>query len=86
MATVIFLHAHPDDGNPFGSLESEISLMVDVRAWAARKKESVRCHASQVTDSSFFLSMPDEAFVESFGWEWFIRPGDASPMREGFIV
>jgi hypothetical protein len=30
--------------------------------------------------------MPDEAFVESFGWEWFIRPGDASPMREGFIV
>ena len=75
-----------DDGNPFGSLESEISLMVDVRAWAARKKESVTCHASQVTDSSFFLSMPDEAFVESFGWEWFIRPGDTSPMREGFIV
>lgn len=75
-----------DDGNPFGSLESEISLMVDVRAHAARKKESVKCHASQVTDSSFFLSMPDDAFVDAFGWEWFIKPGDASPMREGFIV
>ena len=75
-----------DDGNPFGSLESEISLMVDVRQYAARKKESVKCHASQVTDSSFFLSMPEDAFVESFGWEWFITPGDSAPMREGFIV
>ncbi|MEY3691568.1 MAG: hypothetical protein RJB57_1224, partial [Actinomycetota bacterium] len=75
-----------DDGNPFGSLESEISLMVDVREFAATKRASVRCHASQVTDSSFFLNMPDEQFVDSFGWEWFIKPGDGSPMREGFIV
>lgn len=75
-----------DDGNPFGSLEHEISLMVDVRSYAARKRESVRCHASQVTDSSFFLNMPDDQFAESFGWEWFIRPGDPAPMREGFIV
>ena len=75
-----------DDGNPFGSLENEISLMVDVRSYAARKRESVRCHASQVTDSSFFLNMPDDQFAESFGWEWFIRPGDPAPMREGFIV
>lgn len=75
-----------DDGNPFGSLESEISLMVDVREFAATKRASVRCHASQVTDSSFFMNMPDEQFVDSFGWEWFISPGDPSPMREGFIV
>ena len=75
-----------DDGNPFGSLESEISFMVDVRGYAAQKKESVKCHASQVTDSSFFLSMPEEAFIDAFGWEWFIRPGDDAPMREGFIV
>ena len=75
-----------DDGNPFGSLESEITLMVDVREWAATKRESVRCHASQVTDSSFFLSMDESQFSDAFGWEWFIRPGDPSPMREGFIV
>lgn len=75
-----------DDGNPFGSLESEINLMVDVRAWAARKRESVRCHASQVTDSGFFMSMDEAQFTEAFGWEWYIRPGDDSPMREGFIV
>lgn len=75
-----------DDGNPFGSLESEISIMVDVREFALRKRESVQCHASQVTDSSFFLRMPVEGFVESFGWEWFIEPGSDRPMREGFIV
>ncbi len=75
-----------DDGNPFGSLESEISIMVDVREFALRKRESVQCHASQVTDSSFFLRMPVEGFVEAFGWEWFIDPSSDLPMREGFIV
>lgn len=75
-----------DDGNPFGSLESEITLMVDVREWAMTKRESVKCHASQVTDSSFFMSMPMDQFVDAFGWEWYIKPGDSSPMREGFIV
>ena len=75
-----------DDGNPFGSLESEISLMVDVRDFALQKRESVKCHASQVTDSSFFLKMPEEGFVDAFGWEWFIDPQSDAPMREGFIV
>ena len=75
-----------DDGNPFGSLESEINLMVDVRDLAMTKRESVKCHASQVTDSSFFMSMPMDQFVDAFGWEWYIKPGDDSPMREGFIV
>ena len=29
----------------------------------ARKRTSLRCHRSQVTDTSFFLEMPDEAFA-----------------------
>jgi hypothetical protein len=36
----------------------------------------MRAHASQIPESSFFLTMPDEAFREAFGWEWFIRRGD----------
>ena len=39
----------------------------------------MRAHASQIADTSFFLSMSDEAFEQGFGYEWFIRhgvPGD----------
>ena len=75
-----------DDGNPMGSTEDEISLKVDVRAFAAKKREAMRCHASQLTDTSFFLSMDEERFVEAFGHEWFIEPGSDAPMKEGWIL
>ena len=74
-----------DDGNPMGSLESEISLQVDVSAHVMKKREAVRCHASQVSDSSFFISMPEDRFAWMFGTEWFITPGDPAPMREGWL-
>jgi LmbE family N-acetylglucosaminyl deacetylase len=74
-----------DDGNPMGTLETEISLAVDVTGYIAAKRESMRCHASQITDTSFFLQMPDEAFAAAFGTEWFIEPGVAGPPRTGWI-
>jgi LmbE family N-acetylglucosaminyl deacetylase len=62
-----------DDGNPMGTPETELTLGVDVREWAARKRASISAHRSQVTDSGFFLQMPDDAFAEAFGTEWFIE-------------
>lgn len=75
-----------DDGNPMGSTEEEISLKVDVRSFAAKKREAMRCHSSQLTDTSFFLSMDEERFVEAFGYEWFIDPDSDEPIREGWIL
>lgn len=74
-----------DDGNPFGTPESELSLRVDVMPWVQRKRESIRCHRSQITDAGFFSNMPDEQFAMAFGHEWFIRPGDPTPLREGWL-
>ena len=74
-----------DDGNPMGSLESEINLKVDVVAFATQKRAAMKCHASQLGDSSFFLSMDEERFAHQFGYEWFIDPKDDSPMRDGWI-
>lgn len=74
-----------DDGNPMGTPESEISLRVDVAAFATQKRHAMRCHASQLQDNSFFLSMNDDAFVQMFGNEWFIEPGNTAPLREGWI-
>ena len=55
-----------------------ITTTVDVSAYALRKREAMRAHASQIPDDSFFLSLPDELFVATFGTEWFIRR-DAPP-------
>ena len=67
-----------DDGNPMGTPEHEITHTIDVSAYLHLKRASMRCHRSQITDTSFFLEMPDEAFAAAFGTEWFIRPNHES--------
>ena len=74
-----------DDGNPMGTPESEITLAVDVVAHLAAKREAMRCHRSQITDTSFFLQMPDEPFAASFGTEWFIEHDRQPPYRTDWI-
>jgi LmbE family N-acetylglucosaminyl deacetylase len=78
--------APADDGNPFGSTEDEITMAVDVTQFVAKKRESMACHASQITDGSFFLQMPPEIFALAFGTEWFIEPGQPGGAREGWLL
>ena len=75
-----------DDGNPMGEPAAEIALAVDVAEWAARKRVSLACHRSQVTDTTFFLELPEEQFVASFCTEWFIRRGVSGPPRPGWLL
>ncbi|MCU1359824.1 MAG: putative hydrolase, partial [Ilumatobacteraceae bacterium] len=74
-----------DDGNPFGSTEDELTHAVDVRAYIDQKRESITCHASQVSDSSMFLQMPPEVFSRAFGTEWFIKRGAPAGLHEGWL-
>ena len=74
-----------DDGNPFGSPEDEITLEVDVADYVELKRDALRCHRSQVTDTSFFLEMPIETFRKGFGTEWYIETGVDAPMRRGWL-
>jgi LmbE family N-acetylglucosaminyl deacetylase len=60
---------------PLGVEEDQITTAIDVRDFVAKKKEAMRAHQSQITEDSFFLKMPDEAFAEGFGTEWFILRG-----------
>ena len=77
--------APADDGNPFGEPESVLTLRVDVTDRTEQKRASMRCHRSQITDSSFFLEMPDEVFAMAFGVEWFIEHDRQPPHRDGWI-
>jgi LmbE family N-acetylglucosaminyl deacetylase len=74
-----------DDGNPFGMAEAELTLAVDVTGYLQAKRESLRCHRSQITDTSFFLEMPEDAFSHAFGTEWFIEKGVDPGLREGWL-
>jgi len=59
-----------------------ITTRVDVSAHVDRKRASMRAHASQISEQSFFLAMPDEAFARAFGIEWYIRRGVPVPVEE----
>lgn len=72
----------PDMAPDFGTPESEITCAVDVTAFAEHKRKAMRAHASQISEQSFFLALPDEAFRFAFGTEWFIRAGQGPGITE----
>jgi len=73
----------PDiDAANFGKPEAEITAAVDVSAYVDHKRRAMRAHASQIDEQSFFLTMPDEAFGQAFGTEWFIRDGQGPGITE----
>ena len=75
-----------DDGNPMGEPESAISHRVEVADWCGAKLQAISCHASQVTDVSYFTQMPPDIFRLAFGTEWFIRRGETGPPREAWLL
>ncbi|MFI5046553.1 MAG: PIG-L family deacetylase [Acidimicrobiia bacterium] len=85
-------HLADPDGPPppapdveLGVDEARITTVVDVRPVLKRKRAAMAAHATQIAESSFFLSLPADAFAEVFGTEWFIRL-DADPgHREDWI-
>jgi LmbE family N-acetylglucosaminyl deacetylase len=74
-----------DDGNPLGMPEAELTHEVDVSAYVGRKRAAIESHRSQVTDTEFFLSMPEDVFANGFGREWFIEVGRPPGMRSGWL-
>jgi len=58
-----------------GVPESLITTRVDVSEYADVKRASMRAHASQISEQSFFLSMPEDRFLTAFGTEWFVHRG-----------
>jgi LmbE family N-acetylglucosaminyl deacetylase len=73
----------PDiDEETFGMPESIITAAVNVIPYLEYKRRAMRAHASQISEQSFFLAMPDEAFRYGFGTEWFIREGQGPGITE----
>lgn len=73
-----------EDFEGMGCPESEITHAIDVTGWVADKRASMRCHASQIGEESFFMRMPDDIFAMSFGTEWYIEHGVPRHVDEPF--
>ncbi len=67
----------PDDdlegADTMGEPAERITTELDVSPWVAVKREAMRAHASQISEESFFLQMPEDVFARVWGQEWFIR-------------
>ena len=59
----------PDD---FGTPAKDLTHHIDVSAVVERKRASMLAHASQIGPDHFMATIPDEAFAQAFGTEWFI--------------
>ncbi|MGI9120790.1 MAG: PIG-L family deacetylase [Acidimicrobiales bacterium] len=71
----------PDvDEMRLGVPETALTTAIDVSAWLEAKRASMRAHASQISEQSFFLALPPELFLAFFGTEWFIHRGVPVPV------
>jgi LmbE family N-acetylglucosaminyl deacetylase len=68
-----------DDERPavdnLGVAEERITTAVDVSGFLDHKRGAMAAHGSQISETSFFLSMPPDAFALVWGTEWYIRVG-----------
>ena len=58
-----------------GTPAADITHAVDVTSVIAQKRAAMIAHASQITEDSIFLKLPDDAFALAFGQEWFVQHG-----------
>jgi LmbE family N-acetylglucosaminyl deacetylase len=71
-----------DIEDTFGRSDAEITTSIDVREVLDVKRAAMAAHASQIAETSFFLAMSPGAFVDTFGWEWYIRHGVPAGHRD----
>ena len=79
----------PDPGVEIDSLGlpgSMITTRVDVRSQLGAKRAAMAAHASQISETSFFLSMTDEVFELAWGTEWYRRRDGHEGMQETSLL
>jgi LmbE family N-acetylglucosaminyl deacetylase len=75
-----------DDLGNLGVPEELLTTCIDARDFVEQKRAAMRAHASQISETSFFVAMPEDRFREAFGYEWFIRRGAPAGTREDDLL
>jgi LmbE family N-acetylglucosaminyl deacetylase len=59
----------------FGVAEADLAYTVDVTDHLGAKRRAMAAHRSQISDQSFFMTMPEERFASMFSVESYAVPG-----------
>lgn len=70
------------DDNQIGVPEATITTEVAVADYLELKRAAMAAHASQIPETSFFLSLPQEMFAEFFAVEQYRLRGAAPGLKE----
>jgi LmbE family N-acetylglucosaminyl deacetylase len=70
----------------FGTPAHLITTTVEVTAFLDQKRKAMAAHASQISESSFFLNLDEDAFRSMWGREWFVRRGAPAGTREDWLL
>ncbi len=62
-----------DGVDTMGEPAERITTEVDVTRWIGQKRQAMAAHTSQISETSFFLSMPPDVYSIVWGNEWYIR-------------
>ena len=63
-----------------------VTTTVDVTGYLDQKRRAMAAHASQISETSFFLAMDPETFTISWGTEWFVRRGADPGTQEEWLL
>ena len=74
------------DLETFGTPGELITTTVDVTAYLDQKRKAMAAHASQISESSFFLRLDADTFRAMWGTEWFVRRGAPEGTREDWLL
>ncbi|MEL6982133.1 MAG: PIG-L family deacetylase [Actinomycetota bacterium] len=64
-----------EDFEDFGMAQDDLAYCIDITDQLGVKRKAMAMHRSQISDQSFFLSMPEDRFAAMFATEWFSVPG-----------
>ena len=75
-----------EDFSTLGMPGHLITTRVDVSDYLVQKRAAMAAHASQISETSFFLAQPGDRFREMWGTEWYIRRGAPAGTVESSLV
>lgn len=70
------------DDLPPGVPDEIVTTKIDATPYVERKRAAMAAHASQISDTSFFLAMPPDLFKDVFGTETYVLRGAPEDTNE----
>ena len=65
---------------------SLITTTVDVTTYLDQKRKAMAAHASQISETSYFLNLDADAFRVTWGVEWYVRRGAPEGTTESWLL